>query len=165
KDYGFLLREDPAYAEKAKRIAALSRDVTEIVTELGLKPGLRATGQRVAYHSACSMQHGQRITSAPKALLASAGFTVLDVPEGHRCCGSAGTYNLLQPELAGRLLERKLANIAKTKPEIVATGNIGCLTQLASSAAVPVLHTVELLDWATGGPPPAALAGGEERKP
>ena len=120
--------------------------------ELGLMPPVRDTGRRVAYHSACSMQHGQGIRALPKELLAAAGFEVVDVPEGHLCCGSAGTYNLMQPELADRLRDRKLANIAKTEPEIVATGNIGCMVQLAAGAGVPVRHTVELLDWATGGP-------------
>ena len=161
KDYGFMLREDPAYADKAARIAALARDVTEIVGTLGLlgpMPEVAARRPRVAYHSACSMQHGQRIEAGPKALLAAAGFEVVDVPEGHICCGSAGTYNLLQPELAGKLRLRKLANIARTRPDLVATGNIGCITQLASGAAAPVVHTVELLDWATGGPMPRALA-------
>jgi glycolate oxidase iron-sulfur subunit len=112
---------------------------------------------RVAYHSACSLQHGQRIREAPKALLRKAGFTVLDIPEAHLCCGSAGTYNMLQPELAGRLRDRKVGNIERIGPEVVAAGNIGCLTQIASGTAIPVVHTVELLDWATGGPKPAAL--------
>jgi glycolate oxidase iron-sulfur subunit len=162
KDYGFMLREDPAYAEKAVRIAALARDVTEIIGTIGLRPPspeVAATSRRVAYHSACSMQHGQRIHGGPKALLAAAGFEALEVPEGHLCCGSAGTYNLLQPEIAGKLRERKLANIALTRPDIVATGNIGCITQLAPGCPAPVVHTVELLDWATGGPMPRALAG------
>ena len=158
KDYGFMLREDRAYAEKAARIAALARDVTEVVESLGLgSPAPVAGARRVAYHSACSMQHGQRIHARPKVLLATAGFETLDVPEGHLCCGSAGTYNLLQPEIAGKLRERKLANIAKTEPDLVATGNIGCITQLTASGGVPVVHTVELLDWATGGPAPRAL--------
>jgi glycolate oxidase iron-sulfur subunit len=158
KDYGFMLREDDAYAEKAQRISAMARDVTEVVAELGLVPTVRSTGQRVAYHSACSMQHGQRIRNKPKALLAKAGFTVLDVPEGHLCCGSAGTYNLLQPALATRLRDRKIGHIESLRPELIATGNIGCQTQLAAGTAVPVVHTAELLDWATGGPPPAVLA-------
>ena len=161
KDYGFMLREDPAYAEKAARVGALARDVTEIVEALGLFPPsaeAAASRRRVAYHSACSMQHAQRIHAGPKALLRAAGFEALDVPEGHLCCGSAGTYNLLQPEIAGKLRERKLANIARTRPDLVATGNIGCITQLAPGCAAPVLHTVELLDWATGGPMPPALA-------
>src|SRR5215472_943529 len=158
KDYGFLLRTDPAYAEKAARIAALSRDVSEIVAELGLENPSNVPRVRVAYHSACSLQHGQKIDREPKALLAAAGFDVVDVPEGHLCCGSAGTYNLLQPELAAALRERKLANIASVRPEIVAAGNIGCITQLAAGAGVPVVHTVELLDWATGGPKPQNVA-------
>jgi glycolate oxidase iron-sulfur subunit len=158
KDYGFMLREDPAYTEPAARIAALAKDVTEFLAGLGLKPPARQSDLVVAYHSACSMQHGQRITAQPKDLLRAAGFTVQDIPEGHICCGSAGTYNLLQPELAGQLRARKLANIARVGPDVVATGNIGCMVQLADGAT-PVVHTVELLDWATGGPAPRAVAG------
>ncbi len=167
KDYGFMLREDPAYADKAARIAALARDVTEIAEELGLRPPAAehaARGLRVAYHSACSMQHGQRLHRGPKALLAQAGFETVEVPEGHICCGSAGTYNLLQPEIAGKLRERKLANIATTRPDLVATGNIGCITQLAPASEVPIVHTVELLDWATGGREPNALRIGYSRR-
>jgi len=166
KDYGFLLREDRTWAEKAARVAGLARDVTEFLAELGLKPpvrgaetaGSRAAGLRVAYHSACSMQHGQRITAQPKRLLVEAGFTVLDPPEGHLCCGSAGSYNLLQPEIATALRDRKVRNIESQRPDVIATGNIGCITQIASGTAIPILHTVELLDWATGGPKPAAIA-------
>jgi len=158
KDYGYLLREDAAYAAKAAQISALARDVSEFMAALGLKPAAVATGQRVAYHSACSLQHGQHITVQPKALLAKAGFKVLDVPEGHICCGSAGTYNMLQPELANALLDRKIRNIESLRPEIVAAGNIGCITQIGAGTGIPVVHTVELLDWATGGPKPAALA-------
>jgi len=160
KDYGFMLREDRAYAEKAARIAALARDVSEIVEQLGLQaPPRAAAGHRlrVAYHSACSLQHGQRLHRPPKALLTVAGFETVEVPEGHICCGSAGTYNLLQPDIAEKLRERKLANIDKTQPDIVATGNIGCITQLMQGSTVPVVHTVELLDWATGGPVPKAV--------
>jgi glycolate oxidase iron-sulfur subunit len=160
KDYGFMLREDPEWAERAARVSALAKDVTEYLATLGLGAPTIATGRRVAYHAACSMQHGQGIRQQPKDLLAAAGFAVLDVPEGHLCCGSAGTYNLLQPALARGLRDRKLAALASVAPEIVATGNIGCITQLASAAAVPVVHTVELLDWATGGPAPPALHGG-----
>ncbi|HEX5317574.1 MAG TPA: glycolate oxidase subunit GlcF [Stellaceae bacterium] len=155
KDYGFLFRDDPAYAKKAARVSALARDVSEVVAALGLKPGHGAG--RVAYHSACSLQHGQKIHREPKALLAEAGFDPVEIPEGHLCCGSAGTYNLLQPALAGKLRARKLANIAGTKADFVAAGNIGCMTQLAGDT-LPVVHTVELLDWATGGPKPPALA-------
>jgi len=158
KDYGFMLREDPAYAGKAARIAGLAMDVTEFLADLDLKTDGAARELVVAYHSACSMQHGQKITSLPKDLLSAAGFTVKDIPEGHICCGSAGTYNLLQPELANRLRARKLENIERVRPDVVATGNIGCMVQLADGAGAPVVHTVQLLDWATGGPPPAAFA-------
>jgi glycolate oxidase iron-sulfur subunit len=157
KDYGFLLREDKVYAEKAARIAAKAKDVTELLTEVGLPETAVGEGMRVTYHSACSMQHGQKIKSLPQALLRKAGFTVSDVPEGHLCCGSAGTYNMLQPQLATRLRDRKVANIAKTRPEVIAAGNLGCITQIASGTEVPIVHTVELLDWATGGPKPDAL--------
>jgi glycolate oxidase iron-sulfur subunit len=167
KDYGFMLREDPAYAEKAARIGSLARDVTEVVGTLGLgKPSntITASRPRVAYHSACSLQHGQGIHAGPKGLLAAAGFEPLDVPEGHLCCGSAGTYNMLQPVIAAALRDRKLANIAATGADFVATGNIGCITQLATSPA-PVLHTVERLDWATGGPTPKALSADQYNRP
>ena len=163
KDYGFILRADPDYAEKATRIAALANDVSEIIAMLGLDSSAVAVADarcRVAYHSACSLQHGQRFHAGPKTLLAKAGFEVVDVPEGHLCCGSAGTYNLLQPKIATALRDRKLANIASTRPEIVATGNIGCITQLSSGCDVPVVHTVELLDWVTGGPLPRAMDAG-----
>jgi glycolate oxidase iron-sulfur subunit len=155
KDYGYMLRSDPAWAEKARRVSTLAKDVTEVLAGLGIAGA--ASTLRVAYHSACSMQHGQRIREEPKRLLAAAGFAVVDVPEGHLCCGSAGTYNLFQPELATRLRDRKVANIESTRPEVVATGNIGCITQIQSGTAIPIVHTVELLDWATGGPKPRAL--------
>ena len=158
KDYGFMLREDPAYAAKADRIAALTLDVTEVLARFGLPPATVDADLVVAYHSACSMQHGQKITTLPKQLLSQAGFTVRDVPEGHLCCGSAGTYNLLQPEIASRLRDRKVANIKSTRPDLIATGNIGCITQIGSGTAIPIVHTVELLDWATGGPKPAAMS-------
>jgi len=157
KDYGFMLREDPVYADKAARISAIARDITEVIEDLGLKPAVADTDLVVAYHAACSLQHGQRITAEPKALLAQAGFTVKDVPEGHLCCGSAGTYNILQPEIATRLRDRKVANIERVQPNVIASGNIGCLTQLASGTRIPLVHTAALLDWATGGPVPAAL--------
>jgi glycolate oxidase iron-sulfur subunit len=157
KDYGFMLRDDPSWSDKAARVAGLARDVTELMAEIGLKPSVWRSDLTIAYHSACSMQHGQRLTREPKALLAAAGFALRDVPEGHLCCGSAGTYNMLQPALAEALRARKLGNIARTGADIVATGNIGCITQLTGGER-PVLHTVELLDWATGGPRPQALA-------
>ena len=159
KDYGFMFREDAALKAKAETVAGLAKDVTEFLAELGLDKPVRRTGLTVAYHSACSMQHGQQLQSQPQTLLKKAGFKVKGVPEGHLCCGSAGVYNILQPEIAGQLRDRKLENIAKTRPEVVATGNIGCMTQLAPASDVPIVHTVELLDWATGGPLPAALDG------
>ena len=157
KDYGFLLRNDPVWAEKAARISELARDVTEFLDDAVPGRSGRPERIRVAYHSACSMQHGQGLHETPKRLLRAAGFQVLDIPEGHICCGSAGTYNILQPGLAGDLRARKLENIARVAPDAVATGNIGCMVQLAGGAGVPVLHTVELLDWAEGGPRPAGL--------
>jgi glycolate oxidase iron-sulfur subunit len=160
KDYGFMLREDPTYAEDASRVASLARDITEVIAMLGLSEPAGAVSEsrrRVAYHSACSMQHGQGLHAAPMALLAAAGFEPVDVPEGHLCCGSAGTYNILQPEIAAMLRDRKIGNISAIEPDLVATGNIGCITQLAPACRVPVVHTVELLDWATGGPAPKAL--------
>ena len=113
----------------------------------------------VAYHSACSLQHGQKIVAAPKELLCKLNFIVKDVPEGHICCGSAGTYNILQPAIATQLRDRKIANLNKVKPQIIVAGNIGCLTQIGTAANVPVVHTVKLLDWATGGPLPKELEG------
>ena len=157
KDYGFMLREDPAYAEKAARVSALAKDVTEVLAGLPPLEAPEPRGLVVAYHSACSMQHGQRVTTEPKALLRAAGFKVSDVPEGHICCGSAGTYNILQPEIAGQLRERKARNIERLKPDVIATGNVGCMTQIGLATAIPIVHTVELLDWAHGGPRPAAL--------
>ncbi len=157
KDYGHILAEDPVWAGPAKRIAELALDVTEVVQRLELPAPPQAQTLKVAYHAACSLQHGQKITTLPKQLLQQVGFAVMDVPEGHLCCGSAGTYNLLQPELAGRLLERKVGNIASLTPDLVAAGNIGCMVQLRTGLDLPVVHTVELLDWATGGPKPAAL--------
>ncbi|UDF30632.1 UNVERIFIED_ORG: glycolate oxidase subunit GlcF [Roseateles sp. XES5] len=157
KDYGFMLRLDPAYAEKAARVSALAKDITEYLSTLDL-PQQEAKGLTVAYHSACSMQHGQKITMAPKMLLKAAGFAVRDPAEGHLCCGSAGTYNILQPEISGKLKARKVKNIEATKPDLIATGNIGCITQIATGTQIPILHTVELLDWAYGGDKPAVLS-------
>jgi glycolate oxidase iron-sulfur subunit len=157
KDYGFMFRDEPAYAEKARRVSAAAKDIVEYMLALGLNPAARESDLVVAYHSACSMQHGQQIRTEPKTLLKQAGFTVKDVPEGHICCGSAGTYNLLQPEIANRLRARKVANIERIRPDVIATGNIGCITQIGRGTDIPIVHTAELLDWATGGPPPAAL--------
>jgi glycolate oxidase iron-sulfur subunit len=157
KDYGFMLRSDPAYAEKAKWIAGLARDVSEYFARLRLKPADAVGGTTVAYHSACSLQHGQRVVREPKEILTRVGFNVKDVPEGHLCCGSAGIYNILQPEIGKRLRARKVGNIAKVAPDVIAAGNIGCIAQIAAGTKIPVAHTAELIDWATGGPVPDAL--------
>jgi glycolate oxidase iron-sulfur subunit len=157
KDYGFMLREDSAYAEKAARVSALAKDVSELLVDLELPKGT-GRGLTVAYHAACSLQHGQKVTEAPKRLLAGAGYLVRTPIEAHLCCGSAGTYNILKPEIAGQLGDRKVANIERLNPDVIATGNIGCAVQIGLRASVPVVHTVELLDWATGGPAPRALS-------
>lgn len=154
KDYGFMFRTDPERAA-AERISGLACDITEYLSRIGYAPTRPAPGLKVAYHAACSLQHGQKITNEPKALLARAGFTVVVPAEAHICCGSAGTYNLMQPEIAGQLRERKLANIDAVKPDLIAAGNIGCITQLSGNR--PVVHTVELLDWMAGGPEPAGI--------
>jgi glycolate oxidase iron-sulfur subunit len=157
KDYGFMFRNEPAsIRDKADRVARLAVDITELLTRIGYTATRPAPGLTVAYHSACSLQHGQQITIEPKTLLRNAGFRVVEPPEGHLCCGSAGTYNMLQPEIATRLRTRKLRNIEKTKPDLVAAGNIGCITQL-SGGALPVVHTVALLDWMAGGPRPEGI--------
>ncbi len=160
KDYGelFAHQSDKRLAEQASRIAALACDITEFLSGIEMEPAKVTSPLKVAYHSACSLQHGQQIREEPKALLRGAGFEVTDIPESHICCGSAGTYNLLQPELSAKLKARKIGNIAKTAPDLVAAGNIGCIAQIASGMELPVVHTVELLDWATGGPKPAALS-------
>ena len=155
KDYGFMLREDRDFAASAAKVSALAKDITEYVSGLDLAPAAqRRDDIIVAYHSACSLQHGQKITQLPKELLSKNGFVVKDVPESHLCCGSAGTYNILQPDIANKLRDRKVANIAMVKPDMIAAGNIGCMVQIASGTSVPVMHTIELLDWATGGPQP-----------
>lgn len=155
KDYGHLLAGDT----DAATIAGLARDVTEVLADLGLTPPDVPSGIKVAYHAACSLQHGQRVRDIPKTLLRSAGFTIAEIPEAHLCCGSAGTYNLLQPDMAARLQARKVGNIRSTGADVVAAGNIGCLVQIGQGldGGLPVVHTVELLDWATGGPKPPAL--------
>mgnify|MGYP000043433943 CR=1 FL=1 len=157
KDYGHMLKRDAQYAEPAAKISGMTRDVTEFLAGYDLGPPQQWSRVRVAYHSACSMQHGQRVIQEPVQLLRNAGFSVVSVPEGHLCCGSAGTYNILQPEIPGQLRDRKGANIKSVRPDVVATGNIGCVAQLQSSLGVPIVHTVELLDWAYGGPAPREL--------
>jgi len=157
KDYGFMLRNDPEWADRAARVSARTKDVSEVLSDLGLMPPAKPTGLAVAYHAACSLQHGQQVRAQPKILLAAAGFQVRDIAEAHLCCGSAGTYNILQPAIAGQLRDRKVETIERVAPEAVATGNIGCLMQIAGGTDLPVVHTVELLDWATGGPLPKAL--------
>ncbi len=157
KDYGFLFRNDSRLAGKAARISALACDVSELVEMLALRPTGDAARLRVAYHSACSLQHGQKVTREPVTALERAGFEVLSIPEGHICCGSAGTYNLLQPAMADELRARKVANIESVAPEVIAAGNLGCMTQIGAGTAIPIVHTVELLDWATGGPRPEGL--------
>jgi glycolate oxidase iron-sulfur subunit len=156
KDYGFMLREDREFAGPAARISALAKDITEYLAGIDLSPSNQQGDVTIAYHSACSLQHGQKITQAPKDLLSKNGFVVKDVPESHLCCGSAGTYNILQPDIASRLRDRKIANIATVKPDMIAAGNIGCMVQIAGGTSVPVVHTIELLDWATGGPKPGS---------
>ena len=158
KDYGFMLRDDPDYAAKAARVSDLARDISEVLIDAEMPAG-DGRGLTVAYHAACSLQHGQKVTDAPRRLLAGAGYAVRTPVEAHLCCGSAGTYNILQPEIAGKLGDRKAANLARLDADVVATGNIGCAMQLASRLGIPVVHTVELLDWATGGPIPPQLLG------
>jgi glycolate oxidase iron-sulfur subunit len=159
KDYGFMFRTEPGIKAEAAEVSAKARDITEYLAEIGgVVPTAALPKLKLAYHSACSMQHGQRIVDPPRDLLRNAGFNLVEIPEGHLCCGSAGTYNLLQPEIAGRLRERKAANIVSVTPDLVATGNIGCMQQLAGTLPFPIVHTVELLDWAAGGPAPRGLA-------
>lgn len=155
KDYGHMFRNDPM-AKDAATISALAKDISEVMVDLGLNT-VEKRDIRVAYHAACSLQHGQQIKLHPKRLLAQAGFTVLEPQDPHLCCGSAGTYNLMQPEISGELKARKVKTLEAVEPEIISAGNIGCMMQIGSGTGVPVVHTVELLDWATGGPKPAKL--------
>ena len=159
KDYGHMFRTDPALAQDAAAVAGMTLDISELVVKLGIPEGA-AKGLRVAYHAACSLQHGQQVKSAPKDLLKRAGFEVVEPADSHLCCGSAGTYNLLQPEISAQLKARKVATLEARRPDIIAAGNIGCMMQIGSGTGVPVVHTVELLDWATGGPKPRALTAG-----
>jgi glycolate oxidase iron-sulfur subunit len=157
KDYGHMFRNDPL-AEDAARVSALAMDVSELLARLEMPQGAPGT-LRVAYHAACSLQHGQQIKTAPKDLLKHAGFEVVEPSDSHLCCGSAGTYNLMQPKISGELKARKVRTLEARAPDVIAAGNIGCMMQIGSGTDIPVVHTVELLDWATGGPKPKALAG------
>lgn len=157
KDYGYMLRLDPSYRDKAERVSALAKDITEYLASIDLPEPDAPQALTVAYHSACSMQHGQKLVRQPKDLLCKAGFTVKEPLEGHLCCGSAGTYNIMQPEIAAQLRDRKVKNIEATGANLIATGNIGCMTQIATGSKLPIVHTVELIDWAYGGPKPQGL--------
>lgn len=155
KDYGHMFR-DTHLAENAETVAKIAKDISEVMMDLGMKPQ-PDKGLKVAYHAACSLQHGQQIKTQPKNLLKNAGFTVLEPAEPYLCCGSAGTYNLMQPKISGQLKHRKVKNIEAIKPDVIAAGNIGCMMQIGSATDIPIIHTIELLDWATGGPKPPAM--------
>ncbi len=157
RDYGHLLRDDPRYAAKAARVAALACDVTELIDRIGLPPPVRLPATVVGYHAACSLQHGQKVLTAPVRLLAGAGFEVRVPADAHLCCGSAGVYNILQPDIAAELGARKSASLAALAPDVVAAGNIGCMVQIGKAGGLPILHVAQLLDWATGGPMPDGL--------
>ncbi len=164
KDYGFMFRAEPGdWPAKAEAVSALAMDISEVLVKFAYAPTRESPGLTVAYHAACSLQHGQKITAAPKDLLKRAGFAVKEPAEGHLCCGSAGTYNLIQPEIAGRLRDRKLENLDRTRADLIAAGNIGCLTQLAGGT-MPTVHTVELLDWMAGGPEPVQVTQARKEK-
>ncbi len=161
KDYGHMFRNDPNLAKDAARVSAIAKDISEVLQDLTTATPVAPTKDfqaiKVAYHAACSLQHGQKIKSAPKELLRAAGFTVLEPTDSHLCCGSAGTYNLMQPEISKQLKARKVQTLEALTPDIISAGNIGCMMQIGSGTDVPIVHTVELLDWATGGPKPPAL--------
>lgn len=162
KDYGHMFRNDPLAAE-AKRVSDIAMDVSEVLMKLDLPEG-ENKGMTIAYHAACSLQHGQKIKTYPKDLLKKAGFTVVEPADSHLCCGSAGTYNLMQPEISGQLKQRKVRTLEARNPDVIAAGNIGCMMQIGSATEVPIVHTVELLDWANGGPKPPALSDGAEKR-
>ena len=161
KDYGFIFRSDEDFKKKAKKISELTKDITEYLDENIKLDFIRRKNNdkeyKIAYHSACSMQHGQKIHDVPINLIKKTGNQVFDIPDGHLCCGSAGTYNLLQSDIAKKLLKNKISNIEKIKPQFIATGNIGCITQIANGTKIPILHTVEIIDWYTGGLKPKVL--------
>ncbi len=163
KDYGHMFRNVPLAADAA-RVSAIARDVSEVLVGLEIAPGADQ-GLTVAYHAACSLQHGQQIKDHPKTLLKRAGFKVVEPADSHLCCGSAGTYNLMQPEISGQLKARKVKTLEAKNPDVIAAGNIGCMMQIGSGTQIPIVHTVELLDWATGGPVPPALIDPDKRVP
>ena len=161
KDYEFIFRNDKEFKKKAKKISELTKDISEFLTEnlkLKFKKDKKDKNLKIAYHSACSMQHGQKVHKAPMNLIRKTGNEVLEIPDGHLCCGSAGTYNILQTEIADRLLKEKIMNIEKIKPDIISTGNIGCISQISNATKIPILHTAEIIDWYTGGPKPKILS-------
>ena len=159
KDYGHIFKNDKDLKKKAKKISELTKDITEYLDE-NLKLNININSEKkykIAYHSACSMQHGQKVHQQPKDLISKTGNEILEIPEGHLCCGSAGTYNILHQKMAKSLLKNKVKNIEKISPDFISTGNIGCMTQISSGTRIPIIHTVELLDWFTGGPKPYKL--------
>ena len=156
KDYGHMFKGTELEGDAAT-VANLAQDISEIMVDLGLSEATNAEPLRVAYHAACSLQHGQQIKTFPKDLLKAAGFEVVEPRDSHLCCGSAGTYNLMQPEISVELKKRKIAALEDKQPEVISAGNIGCMMQIGSGTGVPIVHTAELLDWATGGPRPAGL--------
>ncbi len=161
KDYDFIFRSDKEFKKKAKKISELTRDIAEYLEENiklnFVKQNKHQKKYKIAYHSACSMQHGQNVHKQPIDLISKTGNHVFEIPDGHLCCGSAGTYNLLQNNIAKKLLKDKVLNIEKINPEFITTGNIGCITQISNGTKIPILHTVEIIDWYTGGPKPEAL--------
>jgi glycolate oxidase iron-sulfur subunit len=152
-----MFRNDPQMAQKAEAVSSITLDITELLTKLDYRPVIAVPRLKIAYHSACSLQHGQQIKTAPKDLLRKAGFTVVEPADSHLCCGSAGTYNLMQPDISDQLKSRKIKTLEAKSPDIIAAGNIGCMMQIGQGTDVPMVHTVELLDWATGGPAPRAV--------
>ena len=161
KDYGFVFRDDNELKKKAKKISELTKDVTEFLDQnlkLNFKSDKILKKYSIAYHSACSMQHGQKVHKQPLGLLEKTGNKILNIPDGHICCGSAGTYNILQSDIAKKLLKQKVENINKVKPDFISTGNIGCIMQITNGTKIPILHTVEVIDWYTGGPKPKSLS-------
>ena len=158
KDYGFIFRDDKKLKKKAKKISELTKDISEYLSEnLKIKIKKKDKKFKIAYHSACSMQHGQKVHLQPIKLLSKTENEILEIPDGHLCCGSAGTYNMLQKEIADKLLEEKIKNIKTLHPDFISTGNIGCISQISSATRIPILHTVEIIDWYTGGNKPEIL--------